>query len=52
MALKLLCGITANIRKAKFLIILADKATDAGNKEQITIVLRWVDEVLLIHEDL
>ena len=51
MALKLLLGITANIRKAKFFTILADEATDAGNKEQLTIVFRWVDEALLIHED-
>ena len=33
MALKLLRGITANIRKVKFFTILADEATDAGNKE-------------------
>ena len=32
MALKLLRGITANIQKAKFFTILADEATDAGNK--------------------
>ena len=30
---------------------MADEATDAGNKEQLTIVFRWVDEALLIHED-
>jgi len=30
---------------------LADEATDTGNKKQLTIVLRQVDEVLLIHED-
>ena len=33
MVLKLLRGITANIRKVKFFTILADEATDAGNKE-------------------
>ena len=51
MALKLIRGITANIRKAKLFTILADEATDAGDKEQLTIVFHWVDEALLIHED-
>ena len=51
MALKVLCEVTANIHKAKFFKILADEATDAGNKEQLTIVFFWVDEALLVHED-
>ena len=52
MALNLLCEITANIQKAKIFTILADEATDVGNKEQLTIIFCWVDEMLLIHEDL
>ena len=36
--------------KPKF-TILADESTDAGNKEHLTIVFRWVDEMLLVHED-
>lgn len=31
---------------------MADEATDVGNKEQPTIIFRWVDEALLtVHED-
>ena len=44
MALKLLGDITKRIRKAKFFTLMADEATDAGNKEQLVIVFRWVDE--------
>ena len=30
---------------------MADEATDSGNKEQLVIVFRWVDENLAVHED-
>ena len=51
MALKLLNDITRRIQKAKFFTLMADEATDAGNKEQLVIVFRWVDENLDVHED-
>jgi len=35
----------------KFFTLMADEATDAGNKEQLVIVFRWVDENLNVHED-
>lgn len=31
--------------------IIADEYTDVGNNEQLTIYLRWVDEMLEVHED-
>ena len=51
MARRLLGDITKRIQKAKFFTLMADEATDAGNKEQLVIVLRWVDENLNVHED-
>ena len=51
MALKLLGEITKRIQKARFFTLMADEATDSGNKEQLVIVFRWVDENLAVHED-
>ena len=30
---------------------MADKLTDASNKEQVVVVIHWVDEGLNMHED-
>ena len=51
MAVKLLGDITKRIQKVKFFTLMADETTDAGNKEQLVIVFRWVDEKLNVHED-
>ena len=50
MALAILRKIAANIQKSKF-SILVDETTDQSVKEQVVIVLRWVDEKLEVHED-
>ena len=50
MAVKLLGDITKRIQKVKFFTLMADETTDAGNKEQLVIVFRWVDENLNVHE--
>ena len=34
-----------------FLSIICDEYTDIGNKEQLTICIRWVDKELGAHED-
>ena len=45
--------IIANVQSAKFLSVVADEVTDCSNKEQLSMVLRYVHpETLLIHEDL
>ena len=42
--------ICAELQAAKYYTIMADETTDAGNKEQLVIVFRCVDDELQIHE--
>ena len=45
--------IITNVQSAKFFSVVADEVTDCSNKEQLSIVLRYVHpETLLIQEDL
>ena len=45
--------IVQNIQNAKFFSAVADEVTDCSNKEQLTLVLRYVHpESHMIHEDL
>ena len=43
--------ITSEVKKNKFFTILADEASDCSNKEQMSLVLRFVDSDLNIRED-
>ena len=44
--------IIMNVKSAQWFSVIADEVTDAANKEQLTLVLRYVDEdSLLIRED-
>lgn len=51
MALTLLRGVASNIRESEFFTIMADETTDASNREQLVICLRWIDSNLIPHED-
>ena len=51
MALQVLREITVDLQTSPFLTIMADETTDATNKEQVTLVLRWVTEELEVHEE-
>ena len=42
--------ILQEVRKAKYFSVCADEAADASNKEQLPLVLRFVDEVGAIRE--
>ena len=42
--------IVSEIKDAKFFSILADEATDVSNKEQMALVLRYVDQGFLLKE--
>lgn len=33
-----------------FYTVMVDKTTDCSNKEQVVLVIRWVDEDLTVHE--
>ena len=37
--------------RGHYFSIIADEYTDARNDEQLTICLRWVDEMLDVHKD-
>ena len=51
MALRMLREIASNIQSSMF-TIMVDETTDASTREQVVIVLRWVDDELMVHEDL
>ena len=50
MSLRVLREIASAIRKALFFTVMVDETTDCSNKEQVVIVIRWVDEDLIVHE--
>lgn len=41
----------SDIQKAIFFAIICDEYTDLSNKEQLTICIRWVDDLLIAHEN-
>lgn len=45
-----LCRIVADIQNALFYAVMVDETTDCSNQEQV-LVLRWVDDDLIVHED-
>ena len=51
MALNILRKISANSRNSSYFTIMADEATDASNKEQFVICLRWVDDEFELHKE-
>ncbi|KAJ8032513.1 Zinc finger MYM-type protein 1 [Holothuria leucospilota] len=51
MATDILRDIADSVSDAKFFSSLADECTDAFNKEQLTICLRWIDQALEPNED-
>ena len=50
MALRILRQIASSIQTSIF-TIMVDETTDVGTKEQVVIVLRWVDNKLNVNED-
>ena len=45
--------IISKVQAAKWFTVIADEVTDAANKEQLSVVLRYIDPgTLLIREDL
>ena len=51
MSLQILREIAASLQAALYFTVMVDKTTDAGNKEQVVLVFRWVDDDLQVHED-
>jgi len=42
--------IAGNVQNALFYTVMVNETTDCSNKEQVVIVLRWMDESLVAHE--
>ena len=51
MALQIFRNVAANIQTAVHYTVMVDETTDQSNKEQVVLVLRWVDEALDVHEE-
>ena len=50
MSNQVLRKLLSEIREAQFYSLIADKATDVANKEQLCMTIRWVDKSFEIHE--
>lgn len=44
-------GISEDIRNSLYYALMADETTDVSNREQLVICIRWIDELLEVHED-
>ena len=51
MSLHILQQVGSSIRNNGAFTIMADECTDISNMEQFTVCIRWVDEMLIDHED-
>ena len=46
-----LCRIVADVQNALFYAIMVDETIDCSNQEQVVLVLRWVDDSLVVYKD-
>ena len=44
-------SLAAEIRHSHFFALLADETTDASNRQQLVVCIRWIDDGLQAHED-
>ena len=51
MGLKVIQKIAKLLKDSDFFTIMADETTDASNKEQVIICMRWVDNNFEAHEE-
>ena len=51
MGLQELQEISKDLQTSTFLTVMCEKATDASNKEQVTLIVRWITEELQVHEE-
>ena len=51
MAMHVLRSVATCLQQSPFLTLMMDETTDVSNKEQTTIVIRWVSEHLEVHEE-
>ena len=51
MAHHVLRRILEDIHSSLFLTVMVDEATDKSNKEQLTLIMRWVSDDVTVHEE-
>uniref|UniRef100_A0A1X7UU19 DUF4371 domain-containing protein n=1 Tax=Amphimedon queenslandica TaxID=400682 RepID=A0A1X7UU19_AMPQE len=51
MAHELLRGVIANVKCANYYALIADETQDVSRIEQLSVSIRWVDNLFNIHED-
>ena len=51
MAMQVMRKISEKLHKSPFITIMVDETTDITNKEQVTVVMRRIDEDLVVHEE-
>ena len=51
LAHRVLRKIREDIRSSPFLAVMVDEATDKANKEQLTLVVRWINEDFVVSEE-
>ena len=50
MGIHVQCDIATCVKTSPFFAIMADETTDKANKEQVTLIIRWVAEDFEVHE--
>ena len=50
MAHSVLKRILENVHSSPFLAVMVDETTDKSNKEQLTLVVRWISEDFIVSE--
>ncbi len=49
MALQVLQEVASSIHSASFVTLMVDETTDASNREQVVLRIRWVDANFEVH---
>ena len=51
LSLKVLSDLGSDLQQSSFLYILVDETTDVLNREQATVVIRWINNDMQINEE-
>ncbi len=51
MALSVITKVSENLHKSPFLTVMIDETTDVTNQEQVTIVIRWINDNFEVYEE-
>ncbi len=51
MALSVIRKVSENLHKSPFLSVMIDETTDVTNQEQVTLVIRWINDNFEVYEE-